>query len=237
MALIRQAEAVRMSQQAISLDLGDLAAHAQAIVARARAEADRIVEEGKQERARLVASAEHAGLQQGKAKGLEQGYREGLEKGTQQALQEHRGKLSQLQQQWTDALRAFSQSREELLLRAGEQTLEVALLLAGRIVRQQIAAEPGLVVQQALAAVRLATGSSRVVLRVHEQDAELLRSAMPALVEACGAASSEHVRIEAMDGVERGSVVLDVAGGGRIEATIGGQLDRMATLLLGGSDA
>jgi flagellar biosynthesis/type III secretory pathway protein FliH len=233
MALIRQAQAVRMSQQAITLDLGDLAAQAQALMTRARAQADAILDEARAERARLIASAEHAGLQQGKAKGLEQGLREGQEKGAQQALAQHHAALTKLQEQWASQLQAFSQAREELLLLAGEQVVELSLLLAHRIVRAHIKANPALVVEQALAALRLATGASRLVLRVHADDVPLLEQAMPRLLEACRGPSEAHIRIEPLQSIERGSVIVDIAGGGRIEATISGQLDRLTELLLG----
>jgi flagellar assembly protein FliH len=236
MALIRQADAVRLSEQAISLDLGDLAAHAEAILARARGQAQQVIDAAKDERKRIVAGAEHAGLQHGHQKGFEQGLKQGVEKGQKQALDEYRERLKTLEHAWSTQLTGFASAREELVLQAGEQVVSLALLIAQRIVRHAIAANPQLVVEQAIEMVRMATGASRLVLRVHPQDELLLREAMPQVLEAAGVSQeSQHIRLVTSADLSRGSLVLDVAGGAQIEASIEGQLQRLTALLLGES--
>jgi flagellar biosynthesis/type III secretory pathway protein FliH len=244
MALIRQAEAVRLSDQAISLDLGDLAGQAEAIVSRARAQAEKIIADAKAERAKLIAGAEHVGLQQGQQKGFEQGLKQGAEKGAKQALEEQRARLSAMDQEFAQQLQQFASVREDLLLQARDEVVALALQIAERIVRQHIASNPSVVVEQAATMVRMATGASRLVLRVHVGDVAMLQQALPRLCEAAGFAATTgtqtaqqddagHVRIIASEGLSPGSVVLDVAGGGKIDASVDGQIARMAELLLG----
>jgi flagellar biosynthesis/type III secretory pathway protein FliH len=183
-------------------------------------------------------------LQQGQQKGFEQGLKQGAEKGAKQALEEQRARLSAMDQEFAQQLQQFASVREELLLQARDEVVALALQIAERIVRQHIASNPSVVVEQAATMVRMATGASRLVLRVHAGDVAMLQQALPRLCEAAGFAATAgtqtaqqddagHVRIIASEGLSPGSVVLDVAGGGRIDASVDGQIARMAELLLG----
>lgn len=230
MGMIRQTASGPALKDAIVLNLGDLSREAHALAERARAEADRILAEARQERQRLIESASGEGYAKGHAEGLARGREEGLAAGKAEALTEYRERLGAIEAGWGEALSVFVGERGRLLAEARADVVRLAVLLAERLTKRRLELDPGLVVDQVESVLRLVARPTRLVIRLHPLDLPLVREAMPGLLSRLPMA--EHVELVTDAALERGSCVATTAGGGMIEAAIGSQLERIAAELL-----
>lgn len=228
MAIIRQANIERVARDASELHLGDLQAQARTIESAAAARARTLEEQGQAERARIIAGAREEGLRLGREEGFEQGRREGLEAGKRSALEEHRARLAALEEGLSAALAEFVREREDLLLAARQDLVSLALAIASRVVKREIRRDPGVVGEQVLGVVASAARGSRLLLRLHPEDLEIVRAVMPRVAAIAGG----DVELAADGSLARGSVVARSARGGEIDASLGTQLDRIAAELL-----
>jgi len=232
MAVIRQSIADRVAQDAIVLDLGDLSRQGDQVRARAMAEAESMLAKAQIERRRLLASATEEGLAKGHAEGLAKGLDEGRAKGHDAALAERRQQLDTLAAGWGAALAKFEQDRDGLLLEAREDVLRLAIMLGERVTRRKVATDPQVVVSQLETVLSLIAQPTRLAVTVNAEDEALARDALPALMARFPAA--QHVDLKPDPALPRGSCNAMTAGGGRIDASIPTQLDRIAHALLPG---
>jgi flagellar biosynthesis/type III secretory pathway protein FliH len=232
MALIRQSLANTVARDAVVLDLGDLVRQGEALKAKARAEADRIVAEAKAERARLVAGAAEEGRKEGLARGLEEGRRQGEASGRAEALAAAAEALKKLDARWSAALAEFEGARETMLLGARQDVLRLALAAAEMVTKRAIALRPEAAADQLAAVLGLIMRPTRLTVSVHPDDAALVREALPGLTERFAAAA--HAEVAADAGLERGSCVARTGTGGVIDASVRTQLERIVEALLPG---
>jgi flagellar biosynthesis/type III secretory pathway protein FliH len=123
--------------------------------------------------------------------------------------------------------------RERMLVEARQEALTLALRIAALVVKRAVMVDPGgVAVAQAAEALRLLVRPTRAILAVHPDDRAVVADALPAMCARMAAA--EHVELALDDTLERGSCVLRTAGGAEIEATVEGQLRRIAEALLPG---
>ena len=230
MAVIRQAVADRVVQDAIVLDLGDLTRQGEQVRARAMAEAESILARAQVERQRLLASAKDEGFKQGHAEGHAKGLEEGAAKGYAAALAERRQQLDTLAAGWGAALARFEQERDGLLLEAREDVLRLSVLLGERVTRRKIEVDPQVVAAQLEQVLSLLAQPTRLAVCVNPADEPLAREAMPALMSRFPAA--QHVDLKLDAALPRGSCTATTAGGGCIDASIHTQLDRIVNALL-----
>lgn len=229
MALIRQADAERLVRDAIALDLGDLTRQAEAIRARARADARRIVEEAQQRGQSLLAGATERGHAEGYERGRQEGYDAGFAEGRAAAIRQATEQLAPLQAAWAAELERFESELTRMLDSARRELVELALRIAERVVRRSIEADPASALPTVEAVLALVARAARVQLRVHPDDEPLIRDAMPAL--AARFHNARQVELVPDAAIERGSCVARTAGG-EIDASIATQLDRIAEALL-----
>ncbi len=218
-----------MAEHAVTLDLGDLHAQAEAIMARARAKAQAAVDHGLAQRQRLIDGAAEIGHKQGYDAGHAEGLEQGRAVGAAEARAAGAARMEQLNKAWGAALATFEQQRAAMVSEAKQDVLALALLLTRIVVKRAIKADPTLVVDQAAAAAAAAARSTRLVLCVHPEDEAMVRDALPLVSQG----RSEHVELRADAGVSRGSCVAQTAGGGAVDASIETQLDRIAEALVG----
>lgn len=230
MPVLHQTLASDAAKCAVVLDLGDLAAQAQRLRAAARAEAERQIAQGRAERARLIAGAADEGRAQGLAQGLDEGRARGAAEAREAALAEHRQRLDALADRWSKALDAFERDRSSLLDQARLDAVRLAIELASAVVKRAITADPSIVADQAAAILATLARPSRLVLRVHPDDAPALAEALPALVQRFSHAT--HAEIAHDPSIDRGSCVAVAPAGGLIDASIRAQLDALAAELL-----
>jgi flagellar biosynthesis/type III secretory pathway protein FliH len=232
MALIRHANARTIARDAIVLDLGDLAAQGELLKARARAEADQILEHAKAERQRMYAGAAEEGRRDGLAKGLEEGRKQGHAAGKSEALAAETEKLKKLDAAWQAALGSFESERDRTLLDARQDIVRLAAIVAEMVTKRALLLEPDRVVDQLGAVLSLVSKSTRVAIAVHPDDEPILRDALPSVASRMG--SGAHVEFTPDATVERGSCVARTGTGGIIDASIRTQIQRIIGVLLPG---
>lgn len=230
MAVIRQSLAERVVQDAIVLDLGDLSRQGEQVRARAMAEAESMLSRAQTERQKLLASAKDEGFKHGHAEGFSKGLDEGLKKGYEAAMAERQAQLDTLTAGWAAALAKFEEERDRMLLEAREDLVRLAVMLGERVTRRKIEVDPGVVLSQLEGVLSLLAQPTRLAVSVNPEDEALAREALPPLMARFPAA--QHVDLRADPALERGSCTALTAGGGRVDASIPTQLDRIVRALL-----
>lgn len=231
MGMIRRADLESVARQATVMDLSDLKARGDAIVADAQRQADQILAQARAERDRLIASARDEGLRAGQADGLKKGLAEGQKKGHDQARAEVAQGLAGLTAAWQAALDAFEAEREAFLQAARVEVVQLAAEIASRVTRRAVELDAGAVLPQMEAVLAAVARPSRLTVRVHPDDLALAKAELPGLTarfEQC-----RHAELVADPALARGSCVGTTEDGGRVDAGIASQLDRIIAELLG----
>lgn len=229
MALVKRADSDRMARPALVLDLGDLRKQAEEIERRMRDRAAEIVEQGRAERARLLAGAEDEGRATGYAKGLAQGLEEGRAKGREEAIAALSREGEGLRNGWEASLADFLTRRDEMLAEARADVLLLALMIARRVVKRVIDVDPRVVEDQLCAALSMTVRPTSLVVEVHPADAALAAQVMPDIVKRlCGSA---HASLAESETLSRGSVVIRMAGG-EVDASITTQVERIVEAIV-----
>jgi flagellar biosynthesis/type III secretory pathway protein FliH len=215
-------------RSACAFSFEDLESRGQQILRAAAAERARLLQEARLEAQRaaveLVEQSRAEGLAQGRAAGLEQARREAAET----ALAEARRQLAQLRQALEQALRDFDQAKRELLAEAEAGVISLALAIARRVCKRIGNADTTPAIENTRHALALARNQADLELRLHPDEMDAVRAAVPELLER--AAGIEHVRVLADEQVSRGGCVLSMRDGA-IDATIEAQLERIADVL------
>ncbi len=230
MGVLRTSDAERAVSGAIVLDLGDLRRQGDELLARARREAARIVDDARAERERLLAGAREEGRAAGRAEGRSAGLDEGRAQGRAEAAAAHGATLKVIEDTWRASLQAFAGERERMLQEAQTDVLRLALRLGEKVTRVTLAARPEACVAQVRDVLALIARPTRLEVRVHPDDEPLVREALPALAGALGAGAHAELLTDAT--IARGGCLVRTPGGGGIDATIETQLDRIARALL-----
>lgn len=231
MALIKHSQAASVTRDALVLDLGDLRAQADRILADARAQAERIRRDAKAEATRLTERAAEDGRAAGHAEGLEAGRAEGREAAHAEAVEEFRAQFDALTRDWQAALDRWNRDRNRMMLEAREDVIRLALAVARKIVHRHVDVDPAVVEDQIVEALRLVSEPGRLVVRVHRDERERVESVLPDLLQTLD--EDRDVCVVDDDSVEPGGCIVATAGG-EIDATLKTQLDRIARALLPG---
>lgn len=235
MALIKAANSEHSMRDAIVLDLGEIGRLGERLLARAQAEADRMLEEARATAAAETDEIRENARREGHELGLREGREQGLAEGRERAHGEYAERLGELEKSLAEGAERFGQERDAMLTELRIDALGLALDIARRVTKRAVETDPGVAAAQAEAALRTLGRRSEAQVRVHPDDMDALREALPGLAE----------RVEAARGVElasdaeltRGSCVVRTRRG-EIDASIGSQLDRIAEALLpGGASA
>jgi flagellar assembly protein FliH len=235
MGMIRRADAERVARDAIALDLGDLARQAETMRAQAQETAKKILAEAQAKREQMLGSASEEGRADGRAQGHQEGFKQGLEEGRRQALAEQAEAIDALLASWGAALENYEHQREQIMADARRDVLRLAVLAAEKITRRVVEIDPSIVEGVVRDAVMSVLEPTRLVLRVHPEDAERATAVVGPLVQRLG--ESAHAEVCADGSIERGSCLVETAGGAVIDATIATKLRRIAEAVLpGGSD-
>lgn len=230
MPLIRQSIIDPAGRDAVVLHLGDLGRLGERMKQSAREQAEAILAEAKAERDRIVSGAQAVGHAQGVERGFKEGRERGLAEGRAQALTEWRDRLTKLDKGWTDGLHAFLAERERLLLEARQDVLRLAVMLGEKVTKRTIEVDPSVVADQVAEVIALVARPTRVTLSVHPDDRSIVEEIAPGLRRRFP--SAQEIEITTDGTLARGSCIARTAGG-RIDASIGTQLARIARALLG----
>ena len=230
MGVIKRADIEDYTRHAYVMDLDDLEKRGRSVVAAANAEAEQILLAANAKRAELLESAEKDGLSKGEKAGYEKGYADGVTQGVEAARTDHNEVLAQLSEIWTIQLDAFENQRNEMISQARTQIVELAAMIAQRVTRRIVELDPSVVLNQIEAALSSITESTRLVLSVHPDDAEISQTELHGMIEKF--AACEHAQVVTDPSLERGSCVARTATGGIIDVTISNQLDRILDAML-----
>lgn len=229
--VIKAEDAQRQGLQLSVFSLADIRAQADDILARARAEAASILADAQRRKKELAEQARQHGHAEGQKAGLAEGRRAGHEQG----LIEARDRFGQDQQKLLGALAAllddFDQQKRRMLSQAHRDLVRLALAIAGRVVKRVVAAEPEVAASNVREAAALVSSSSDVVVQVHPGEVESLQRFCRQWGEQTG--RLDHVRVMADESVDRGGCVIRTESG-QVDATVQGQLDRIAEQLVPG---
>lgn len=230
MPVIRHAEAGVLARDAIVLDLGDLARQAEAMRAEAQRRADAIIAEAKAERERILQDVAEEARRAGREAGYAEGMSKGRADGSAAARQEHAERLEALDAAWSEALARHESMREELLREARRDVLSLAAVIAGKVVKRAIELDPTLVEDQLAAALAMIARPTRIVVAVHPEDEAIAAEALPRM--RAGFVNVQHAELITDGSLSRGSCVVRTDRGGGIDASIQTQIERMVEVLL-----
>ncbi|MEM8835412.1 MAG: FliH/SctL family protein [Planctomycetota bacterium] len=213
----------------VALDLGDLRREADRLQSRAKASAQAVLDRANAERERLIADASEVGHRQGFEQGLAEGHEEGRRAGSEEAKVESAEALAQLVQSWDAALALFESQRAAMLAEARREVVEFAVEMAHAVTKRALEVEPERVIDQVGEALRRAVHASNATIVVHPEDVEMVREALPQLLERID--QSLDADVSESDRLERGACVVRLPAG-EISATVDGQLQRIVEQLV-----
>ncbi len=226
MGLIRRADAGTMVRDAVVLDLSDLARQGEALLVRARAQAEAIVAEAHRERERLIAGAAETGRAAGHAEGMALGQREGREAALEADAQE----ISRLVGVWEEAAARFEGQRDQLLAELRMDGVRLALAIASRIVHRVVEIDNEVAARALESALEVVAANTRAVVAVHPDDRSNVEGLLGGILRRFGRAG--HVEMMDDPGVTRGGCVVR-SSRGSVDACVETQLARIAEALLG----
>ncbi|HEX8877184.1 MAG TPA: FliH/SctL family protein [Phycisphaerales bacterium] len=234
MALIRQSDISKPVAEAIVYRLGDLVREGQTLREKTKSEADAMLASARAERDRLISTAREEGLRLGREEGYREGHTKGTAEGREQAIAAASAELKTLLQTWTRTIDAFEASRDALLLEARTEVLRLACEIAELVVKRSVELKPDTVVDQIDAALAMVVRPTKVRLAISPDDKPLIEASLPGLL--ARHANATHVDIVEDAAMPRGSATLRTLGGA-IDAQLSTQLARIIDAVLPRSTA
>ena len=236
MPLIRNKNAAHVTHQAVALELENVRSQAESLLESSRAEAESIIAEARAlagaEAARIREEAREEGYRTGLADGLAEGRETGREAAVAEAMEPYQAVFSKLAPAWLEQFEQFGQERERLFEEARRDLVGFALELAESIVRRTIECDPEVCVGQLEEAVRLLGRPTRMEVRIHPEDREVIERALPGLL--AGFASTPDLELTEQASVGRGGCVVTTPEGA-VDSGIDVQLERVMQALLPGA--
>lgn len=219
-------------------DLSDLRVGAEQALARARAEAERLVGDAKREVERVFSESRESGFEQGKSEGYETGLAEGRAAGEAagraEARAAHEALILALEQSISAEFGRWMSHRESVMRDAEREMAKIAILIAESVVRRQVTQDPTIVVRQVECAVALFARATRVAIEIAPEDEVMVRDAFPSLCAMLPA--DAEISLRARPGISRGGCVVR-SSEGTVDARIETQFRRIREGIIGHSEA
>lgn len=231
MAVIRSHNAQSLLNNAVVLDLGDLARQAELLKAEARREAQKIIADAKQRGAEEAREQTEQAIRDGHEQGLKQGIEEGQAQGRAEAIQAMTDALSALNENWAQALTQFVSDRHRMLADLQRDLVLLATQLTQQVVNRHVELNVDAVADQLKATIALVAHRSAMRICVHPDDVALVEELLPDLIKQTG--SSTDASIAPDESIGRGGCRIDT-NGVSVDATIPTQIRRIAQALLPG---
>jgi len=215
-------------------DFGDVKAQAKQLIDDATTEAQRLVKEGKSEAERLTSGAAEEGYKRGLEQGLTEGRERGQKEGFESTVAELTPRLDATLNAWNEALERWDSERTCMFLEARRDVLELAMQLARKIVHRHVAIDPDIVADQLTSALSFVGKTSSLVVTINPKDRDVLDRTMQSILDALG--RSEHMTLREDEAISPGGCIVRTEGG-RVDASIESQLDRLTESLLPSASA
>jgi len=198
------------------------------ILARARAEAHRLLAETDVQARRAAETRRAAGYQQGLTEGRQQGLEQIRQEARQAVLRTAQAELTELKNALAAGLAEYERQRHGLLAQAESGLIRLAVAIARRVckIAADGSAEP--VRANVRALLEMVTHHGDLELHVNPVDGELLAGVVPELAQRI--AGCAHVTLKPDPAVARGGCVLQTSDG-VIDASVDAQLDRIAAAI------
>ncbi len=230
--IIKASDVGRVTRSLASLDLRDIAGQAEAMLAAARVEAERIIDDARCQADAGRAAVRQAAQAEGHAEGLAEGRAAGHEAALTEAREQFAADQSALQAALSQLLKDLGERREQLYASARRDVVVLAIVIASRVVKRFAAVEVDAADAASQAcdeALGLLQAASEVVVRTHPDDAASIERLAERLAEQTR--DTGHVRIVEDESIGRGGVHV-AAADTAIDATIGTRIERVADELV-----
>lgn len=230
MAVIRQPSTEAVARHAVALQLDDVARRAREFQEAAQRQALEVLASANAERDRLLSSARTDGHRQGHAQGFAKGIEEGRAAGKAQAAAEQGQQLHALADALASALAALDAQRSEVIGRQQADVLMLATEVATRLSRLTFQGRPERVEQLLHDALQRIVRPTSIVVRLHPTTLDALRDIAPKAVESQSLVTSASLLAD--PGLQQSDCIVELTGGGRIDASLSTQLDEIVAAIL-----
>jgi flagellar assembly protein FliH len=119
------------------------------------------------------------GFQEGETKGYDQGFEQGKAEGSKKGYEENLHLLRKQAADFVSLLESLSEPFKELDQAVEKELVDLSIGIANQLIRREIKIDPGQIVAVIREAVNaLPIASQKLTLRMHPEDAELVRSSL-----------------------------------------------------------
>lgn len=119
------------------------------------------------------------GFQEGEKKGYDQGFEQGKVEGSKKGYEENLHLLRKQTADFVSLLESLSEPFKELDQAVEKELVDLSIGIASQLIRREIKIDPGQIVAVIREAVNaLPIASQKLTLRMHPEDAELVRSSL-----------------------------------------------------------
>ncbi len=213
--------------------LGDFILEGQQILAVARTKAEALVAEARRaadaHTQRITQEAHRKGHEAGFARGLEEGRQAGHREALAKATAEFQARHIQIASACEAIFREVDRTKAELMRAAHRDLLELGVVVAERVTKRIGLVDPHTVTDNLRAVIDRIGGSTDLVVETNPADAQTVRDFAPELLK--GRTELKHVEVKENAAVGPGGCLVH-SRGGRIDATIETQLQRIAEELI-----
>lgn len=212
-----------------TFSMADIEAQAQLVLAQAKRQAQEILAQSMvkaaEEKVRAFDEARAMGLAKGKQEGLAQGLKAGKDAGLAQQTQSLQTAINAM----NTAARALESVRTANHEQLTRDVLALTFMLVEKITRRRGLLDPEVMLANLAESLRLVSGTSRVRVAISPKDRKTLDEAMPKI-------KTQWPKLQEIEIVEDEAVMAGgckvYSAGGEIDATLDGQLSRIAADLL-----
>ena len=212
-----------------AFSMADIERHAKAILLRARAKADQVLQEAQIAGEEIRRRAHEEGMAAGHEEGVAKGVQDGAKSGHEQALSEHREQMTAAVNALNDATAALTTQRQAMEAAALNDVIGLSVKIAARVTKRQGAVDPAVVTQNVAEALKLVTSAHDVRIAIHPNQRAVLDVAMPRLQLAFP--QLKHFELVEDPTVSPGGCRVFTRQG-QIDADLDVQLDRIASELV-----
>lgn len=206
----------------------DIAQQARDMLDKARAEADRLVQQAGRQADGIRQQAREQGMQEGLAEGRIAGQKQGYDQALEEGRQEFQTVNQAIHQQLNAVCTELNDRKEAILWQAEQDTIKLALQLARKVIHRHLTQAPETTVDILKHALQLLSGNTDMVVHLNPQDVQ--RTEQLAQTDAY-LSNIAHLTFTSDDAVAPGGCIVHTVDGS-VDADIQTQLDLLSQALL-----
>lgn len=214
---------------AAPFSMRDIEAQAQALILRARHQADQLLAAAQTEGAAIRQKSYDSGFAAGREDGLKKGTEDGKKAGSDAALAAQRAKLEQLVASLSAAMTEIDTARSWLESNAASEVIKLAIAIARRVTKLQGSLDPSVLTENVRQAMRLAVHATDVRIAIHPTQKQALSEVLTVL-------RKEWPKVSHIDLIEDTALAPGgcriITAMGEVDADLDRQIDRIAADLL-----